>query len=68
MLPTRHRSKKRHHGLADILGESQDDALLLRHCGSRSPFTSDQRKPLRAIARERLQRARGGESLHHRSR
>jgi hypothetical protein len=43
---------------ARALGESQDDALLLGHCGRRSPFPPDQRKMLRTIARERLQRTR----------
>jgi hypothetical protein len=43
------------------LGESQDDALLLRRCGKGSPFPAgEQRTVLRKIARERLQRARGG--------
>lgn len=60
LLPALRLSKKRSHDLAEVLGESQDDALLLRHCGSRSPFPSEQRKPLRAIARERLQRTRSG--------
>ena len=60
LLPALRPSKKRVHDLAEVLGESQDDALLLRHCDSRSPFPPDQRKPLRAIARERLQRARSG--------
>jgi CHAD domain-containing protein len=58
LLPAVRLSKKRSHALADVLGESQDDALLLRHCDSRSPFPSDQRKQLRAIARERLRRTR----------
>lgn len=40
------------------LGESQDDVLLLSHCGSRSPFTPDQRKLLKDIASERLRGAR----------
>ncbi len=43
---------------ARVLGESQDDVLLINHCGKRSPFSSDQRKQLRDIARERLQRTR----------
>ncbi len=62
LLPTLRRSKKRSNDLTDVLthalGESQDDALLLRHCDRRSPFSPDQRRQLRAIARERLQRAR----------
>lgn len=53
-------TKKRHRDLADVLGESQDDALLLRHCDQRSPFASDQRRQLRAIARDRLRRTRCG--------
>ena len=34
----------------ELLGESQDDALLLKHCGKRSPFAPIQRKILRTIA------------------
>lgn len=49
---------KHHEHKAQALGESQDDALLLRHCGGRSPFPPDLRKLLRDIARERLQRTR----------
>lgn len=60
LLPALRPSKKRSHDLAVVLGDSQDDALLLRHCNSRSPFPSDQRKPLRAIALARLQRTRSG--------
>jgi CHAD domain len=59
LLPTLRMSKKQSHDLADVLGESQDDALLLRHCDRRSPFPSEQRRQLRAIARERLRRTRG---------
>ena len=58
LLPSLRPSKKRSHALADALGESQDDALLLRHCDRRSPFPPDQRRQLRAIARARLQRTR----------
>lgn len=43
---------------AAVLGEAQDDALLLRHCGSRSPFPPPLRKLLRAEARARLGRVR----------
>ncbi len=43
---------------AAALGEAQDDVLLLRHCGSHSPFPPDLRRALRALARERLQRVR----------
>jgi CHAD domain-containing protein len=43
---------------ATILGEAQDDALLLRHCGTRSPFPPDLRKLLRKEARARLRRVR----------
>lgn len=39
---------------AERLGESQDDALLLKHCGKRSPFAPNQRKILRATASARL--------------
>jgi CHAD domain-containing protein len=43
---------------ATILGEAQDDALLLRHCGARSPFPPELRKLLRKEARARLRRVR----------
>lgn len=43
---------------ATALGEAQDDVLLLRHCGSRSPFPAALRRDLRAVARERLGRVR----------
>ena len=45
---------------AERLGESQDDALLLKHCGKRSPFAPNQRKILRTTtsARLRLMRSR----------
>ena len=58
LLPALRLSKKRARDLTDVLGESQDDALLLRHCDRRSPFPFDQRKQLRAIARERLRNTR----------
>lgn len=60
LLPALRLQKRRARDLTDVLGESQDDALLLRHCDSRSPFPSDQRKQLRAIARERLRNTRSG--------
>lgn len=41
-----------------VLGESQDDSLLLRHCGARSPFPPDLRQLLRTEARARLRRVR----------
>lgn len=68
MLPALCLSKKRHRDLADALGESQDDVLLLRHCGRGSPFTADQRTFLRAIAQERLRCTRNDESAHDWSR
>ena len=43
---------------AERLGESQDDALLLKHCGKRSPFTPTQRKTLRTITSARLRHMR----------
>lgn len=43
---------------ATALGEAQDDTLLLRHCGPRSPFPPDLRRELRALARARLARVR----------
>ncbi len=49
---------KGHEHQAQALGESQDDALLLRHCGGRSPFPVDQRRLLREVARERLRHTR----------
>ncbi len=49
---------KGHEHQAKALGESQDDALLLRHCGGRSAFPADQRKLLRDVARKRLRRTR----------
>ncbi len=53
------------HGLADrahALGESQDNALLLRYCGKRSPFTIAQRALLRRVARERLHHVRASQA------
>ncbi|WP_386066153.1 CHAD domain-containing protein [Tahibacter sp. UC22_41] len=44
--------------LAVRLGESQDDALLLARCGGDSPFTPALRRPLRKVARMRLQALR----------
>ena len=43
---------------AERLGESQDDALLLKHCGKRSPFAPNQRKIIRAITSARLRHMR----------
>lgn len=43
---------------ATVLGEAQDDALLLRHCGSHSPFPPALRRLLRAEAKSRLGRVR----------
>ena len=43
---------------ATLLGEAQDDALLIRNCGRRSPFPAGQRALLRQLARERLKHAR----------
>lgn len=43
---------------ATVLGEAQDDALLLRHCGPHSPFPPPLRRLLRAEARARLGRVR----------
>jgi hypothetical protein len=42
------------------LGESQDDALLLKHCGKRSPFSPSHRKLFRAVAKARLRQVRKG--------
>lgn len=41
---------------AVILGELQDDSLLLARCAGRSPFAIEYRGPLRRIARRRLAR------------
>jgi hypothetical protein len=47
----------------DALGESQDDALLLRRCGKGSPFPpGEQRILLRNLARARLRRTRTGDA------
>lgn len=54
----RPRAARRLQNLARKLGVSQDDALLLEHCGRRSPFSSSPRKLLRELARQRLQRMR----------
>lgn len=43
-----------HQELAECLGESQDDALLLARCGTRSPFAPAERAILRRFAKERL--------------
>jgi CHAD domain-containing protein len=43
---------------ASALGEVQDDALLLRRCSGHSPFPVELRPVLRAIARDRLRKAR----------
>ena len=43
---------------AERLGESQDDALLLKHCGKRSPFAPNQRKIIRATTSARLRHMR----------
>lgn len=43
---------------ATALGEAQDDVLLLRHCGPRSPFPPALRRSLRLVALERLRHAR----------
>lgn len=43
---------------AERLGESQDDALLLKHCGKRSPFAPHPRKIIRAVTSARLRHMR----------
>lgn len=43
----------------DALGAAQDDALLIRQCGSGSPFKPEHRRLLRRSARQRLFNARG---------
>lgn len=40
--------------LATALGESQDDVLLLSHCGRRSPFPPEHRTVLAKLASERI--------------
>jgi hypothetical protein len=54
----RPRAARNRESLARKLGVSQDDALLLGHCGPRSPFPPGQRKLLRDMARDRLLRTR----------
>jgi hypothetical protein len=49
------------HGLADqarVLGESQDDILILRFCGRGSPFPPTLRAVLRGLARTRVSMVR----------
>lgn len=43
---------------AELLGDSQDDALLLTRSSRRSPFHPEDRKVLRAVARRRLKAVR----------
>lgn len=43
---------------AEALSLSQDDALLLARCTTRSPFTAEHRVLLRAVARRRLAQVR----------
>lgn len=43
---------------ATRLGDAQDDALILRHCGRHTPFPPGLRQTLRRVARERLRAAR----------
>lgn len=43
---------------AILLGEAQDDALLIRDCGRNSPFPPRPRALLRALARARLKNSR----------
>jgi hypothetical protein len=43
---------------AGVLGEAQDDTLLLSQCGRASPFPSEQRALLRRVSRQRLAHAR----------
>lgn len=44
--------------LAVLLGEAQDYALLIDHCGTNSPFTFPDRQELRAIAEKRVKQLR----------
>jgi hypothetical protein len=43
---------------AHILGESQDDVLVLKYCHRSSPFNAPQRRVLRQLARARLKSVR----------
>lgn len=43
---------------ATALGHSQDDVLLLRHCGRGSPFTPAMRRVIRDLASQRLAQTR----------
>ena len=44
--------------LTALLGEAQDHALLLNHCGDGSPFAEPDRKALQALAKTGVRRAR----------
>jgi CHAD domain-containing protein len=59
-LPEKHIKEQ-----TDSLGEAQDHVMLIRHCGSRSPFGPGLRKPLRDSARQRLHNVRAHWILQH---
>lgn len=42
-----------------VLGEAQDDVLLVRFCGRHSPFPAQCRQLLRTVSQQRLYNARG---------
>lgn len=50
-----HKKVKGRVDLATALGESQDDVLLLSHCGRRSPFPPEHRTMLAKLASERIE-------------
>ena len=49
-------ASNRYKTLAVLLGEAQDHALLIAHCGSRSPFDDADRPALKTLARKGLKR------------
>lgn len=55
-----HHEHIQQHGkrLAVVLGEAQDYALIVEHCGKRSLFADADRRILRALAEQALQRMR----------
>ncbi len=58
IAPKLSRSTKPSDELATALGDSQDDVLLLAHCGRGSPFPPEIRVALRKALRQRLSRSR----------
>lgn len=50
--------KDQHKALAVLLGEAQDYALLIDHCGTGAPFNDVDRPALQALAKKGLKRTR----------